>query len=536
MSVYLFDTALYQAANPDLAAAGLTTRQDLEAHFRNHGLSESRLFSNWVDLQFYQAHSPDLAGFSPVQLWEHLRQYGIAEGRAFTPFIDLEYYLANNPDVAVAYRGDRTLAFNHLIEFGLAENRPCSPHFKFDAVLGCFVDQDTRNLVVSWNQVLLNAIKEDKTAPPLAARNLAILHTSLFDAVNAIAKDYTPYYVNTSAPILTSPEAAISAAAHQVLITLYPQQADIFNQAFSESLAAIPDGKSEQDGINLGQFVASQILAWRSQDQADKLVIYQPSNLPGNWQPTPPGFQPALFPQWAEVEPFAMTHGAQFRPDGPPDLNSAEYAEEVNQVKALGGKDSLLRTPEQTEIALFWADGAGTYTPPGHWNEIAQDIAMSRGISLLENARLFALLNIALADAAILAWDAKYEYNLWRPITAIQQADSDGNAQTIADRGWESAIATPPFPEYTSGHSTFSGAADVILSSVFGETVNFTTRSVGLSGISRSFNSFSQAAEEAGMSRIYGGIHFLSANQDGLSAGRNLGNYILDNVLLASTF
>ncbi len=536
MSVYLFDAALYQAANPDLAAAGLNTRQDLEAHFRNHGLSESRLFSNWVDLQFYQANSPDLAGFTPVQLWEHLRQYGIAEGRDFTPFIDLDYYIATNPDVAAACKGDRTLAFNHLIEFGLAENRPCSPDFKFDAVLGCFVDQDTRNLVVAWNQVLLNAIKEDKTAPPLAARNLAILHTSIFDAVNAIAQDYTPYYVSTATPLLTSPEAAISAAAHQVLITLYPSQADIFNQVFAESLAKIPNGKSEQDGIILGQFVANQILAWRSQDQADQLVIYQSSNLPGNWQPTPPGFQPALLPQWANVEPFTMTQGSQFRPDGPPDLNSAEYALELNQVQALGGKDSLLRTPEQLEIALFWADGAGTYTPPGHWNEISQDIAMRRGSNLLEDARLFALLNLALADAAIVAWDAKYEYNLWRPVTAIRQADNDGNDQTIADQRWESAIATPPFPEYISGHSTFSGAADVILTSIFGENVNFTTSSVGLSGISRSFNRFSQAAEEAGMSRIYGGIHFLSGNQDGLTAGRNLGNYILDNFLLASTF
>ena len=281
--------------------------------------------------------------------------------------------------------------------------------------------------------------------------------------------------------------------------------------------------------------MADQILALRSNDGSKNQVSYTPSTNPGNWQPTPPNFQSPLLPQWPNVTPFAMTSGVQFRPSGPPALNSAEYAAEVNLLQEIGKKDSLTRTPEQTEIANFWADGAGTYTPPGHWNEIAEQISLNRGNSLLEDARLFALLNIGLADAGIVAWDAKYANNFWRPITAIRQANTDNNSLTNSDPNWEPLLTTPPFPEYVSGHSTFSGAADAILTSVFGDNVNFsTTTSLEGKVITRSFSSFLQAANEAGISRIYGGIHFPSANEDGLAAGRNLGNYVVNNFLTPS--
>jgi membrane-associated phospholipid phosphatase len=226
-----------------------------------------------------------------------------------------------------------------------------------------------------------------------------------------------------------------------------------------------------------------------------------------------------------------MTNGSQFRPSGPPTLNSDKYAADFNQVKTLGAKNSPVRTTDQTEIAQFWSDGAGTYTPPGHWNAIAEEVATKRNTSLVDEARLFALLNIALADAAIAAWDAKYTYEFWRPVTAIQQADFDNNPQTTADTAWDSLIGTPPFPEYVSGHSTFSGAADAILANFFGDNVGFTTTSSDLPGVSRSYNNFAAAADEAGISRIYGGIHFLSADVDGLAAGRALGNYVFDNFL-----
>ena len=175
--------------------------------------------------------------------------------------------------------------------------------------------------------------------------------------------------------------------------------------------------------------------------------------------------------------------------------------------------------------------GAGTDTPPGHWNTIAANAAITQGLTLAQEARLFALLDISLADAGIAAWDAKYTYNFWRPVTAIQGAGSDGNAATVADATWTPLINTPPFPEYVSGHSTYSGAADAVLTNFFGSNVGFTAGSGGLSGVTRTFDSFTSAANEAGISRIYGGIHFNSANQDGLTTGRAIGSYVASNFL-----
>lgn len=247
-------------------------------------------------------------------------------------------------------------------------------------------------------------------------------------------------------------------------------------------------------------------------------------------------------PQWPRVAPFVMNSPDQFRPAAPPELTSAEYAGAVDEVQRLGGFDSSERTPEQTAIALFWADGGGTFTPPGHWNQIAADVALARGESLAENARLFALLNIALGDAGIAAWDAKYAYDLWRPIHAIHGADTDGNAATVADPTWTPLLKTPPFPSYTSGHSTFSGAASTVLAAIFGDHVHFASQADGHNGFTqrplaesqvarRSFDSFTEAAEEAGRSRIYGGIHFEFDNQAGLLAGRAIGSRVTESLL-----
>jgi hypothetical protein len=229
-----------------------------------------------------------------------------------------------------------------------------------------------------------------------------------------------------------------------------------------------------------------------------------------------------------------MPNGSQFRhPVGPPALNTAEYAAALNEVKSLGATNSTTRTPEQTNIARFWADGAGTSTPPGHWNRIAQSVAAAQGNTLSENARMFALLNLAEADAAVVSWDNKYQTNYWRPVTAIQLADQDGNAATDPDPNWTPLIATPPFPTYTSGHSTFSGAAAEILKLFYGtDNISFTTSAEGAAGVAdRSFTSFSQAAGEAADSRLYGGIHFRFDNDHGLENGIALGQFIFANEL-----
>ena len=239
----------------------------------------------------------------------------------------------------------------------------------------------------------------------------------------------------------------------------------------------------------------------------------------------------ALLPQWPFVTPFALAHPSQFRTAGPPPLTGAAYAADLDEVRRLGRVDSAERTPEQTLIARFWADGAGTATPPGHWNQIARDVSRQRDTGLYENARTFALLNIALADAGISSWDAKYFHGLWRPIMAIREADRDGNPATAPDPGWSPLLATPPFPSYTSTHSTFSAAGAAVLSSVFGPETAFTTATDDLPGVIRGFGSFASAAAEAGRSRIYGGIHFEFDNRDGLAAGAAVGQYVAQTQL-----
>ena len=374
------------------------------------------------------------------------------------------------------------------------------------------------DVVTDWNTAALNAIRAGRTSPPIASRSLALLHVSIYDSVNGIVRTHEPYLVQSSAAASASREAAASAAAHKVLVNLFPAAVSSFDALHAAILAGIPNGPQKTAGIVWGEFVANQILAARANDGSNAIVPPPGGSGPGVWVPTPPAFAPYLLPQWGFVVPFGMSSSSQFRPPGPPSLDSEQYAADYNEVKELGAAVGSTRTQEQTQIALFWADGAGTETPPGHWNGIAQIIAAGQGNTLEENARLFALLNIAMADAAICAWDAKYTFHFWRPVTAINFAEPD--------LIWASFIVTPPFPDYVSGHSTFSGAAATVLALFYGtEDLPFTTGSDSLSGVYRSFPTCLDAAEEAAVSRLYGGIHFRSANEDGLQAGISIGEW-----------
>lgn len=386
------------------------------------------------------------------------------------------------------------------------------------------------DVVIDWNKQLLSAIRTESVPPPRASRAMAMTHLAIYDAVNSIEDTHSPYVVNLTVSNTTSREAAASQAAHDVLTALFPSQAATFAAALQSSLASVAEGLPKSDGIQVGSQVASTILAMRANDHASDIVSYTPSGLVGDWEPTPDAYAPALLPNWPTVSPFAMTSGSQFRSiSGPPSLSSEEYASSLQEVQALGGANSATRTDDQTSIAKFWADGSGTSTPPGHWNRIAQDVAAAKGNTISENARMFALLNVASADAAIACWDNKYAFDVWRPITAIRRADEDGNDTTVADATWTPLLPTPPFPTYTSGHSTFSGAAATVLARFFGsDAVNFTSRSEGFTEPDRSYTSFSQAANEAALSRLYGGIHFTFDNQGGLDAGIHLGNYVAD--------
>ena len=379
------------------------------------------------------------------------------------------------------------------------------------------------DVILRWNETVLQAIKADRTPPPLAVRNLAMVHAAMYDAVNAIDRSGRPYLTDASPPAGASAETAAAVAGHRLLTALYPKQTRRFDAALDDTLADVAPAPGRTDGMVLGKFVAEEMLEWRRKDGTERQVSYAPAPGPGVWQPTPPEFRPALLPQWPRVTCFAMRSGDQFRPRPAPVLDSALYAASFHEVRALGAVNSATRTADQTEVAHFWADGDGTVTPPGHWNRIAQSVAAARGNTPAQNARLFALLNLALADAGIVAWDCKYHYQVWRPIQAIR----------VSDPGWTPLLPTPPFPSFTSGHSTFSGAAAAALEAFFGtDEVPFASASEGLPGVTRTFTSFSSAAAEAGRSRIYGGIHWEFDNAEGLASGRALAKYVSRNYLV----
>lgn len=389
------------------------------------------------------------------------------------------------------------------------------------------------NVILDWNAVMMAAIRSDNTSPALSARNLAILHVAIYDAVNSIARTHQPYLSLLDAPPGASAEAAASAAGYEVLKTLYPGIRARSDETFDEWLASAPDHAGTASGLSLGAKAAHALLAARISDGSATDVPYIPSDAPGQWRRTPPFFRPPLTPQWRFVVPFALSDPDRFVPGPPPALDSPEYAQDVNTVKMLGGKGSAVRTAEQSQIAQFWSDFSYTAMPPGHWHEIAASIARSTSLGLEATARLMALLSIAQADSAVICWEAKYRYNLWRPITAIRRADEDKNPATEPDPAWDHYLVAPPFPAYTSGHSIFSAASAQILTLFFEtDSVAFTAASDSLPGVFRTFNSLAACADEVGMSRIYGGIHFPSDNLEGKRCGRMVAEYVFANWLL----
>ncbi|MFO0877348.1 MAG: phosphatase PAP2 family protein [Gemmataceae bacterium] len=389
--------------------------------------------------------------------------------------------------------------------------------------------QDARALrrdeVITWNELALDAIRAEKTPPPIAARNLAILHSAIYDTVNTIYKQTThrPYRVVLWATESMDTDAAVAACGARVLSELFPEQTRRFDRALERTLSGIPASRPRSLGIGLGRHVADRMLEWRRDDDYLRPVAFRAGVDPGVWRPTPPDYREALLPDYGRQPRFGLSERKVPRLNPPPELDSREFRLDLEEVRALGGMDSVRRSAEGTLIAQFWNDGPGTCTPPGHWNLIAQEVSARNGLRIHDNARLFALLNISLADAAIVCWDYKYRYRLWRPITMIRQTEPT----------WTSLLDTPAFPSYTSGHSTFSGAAATILAQVFGsDEVEFTVGSDGIPGTERTYKGFWKAAEEAGRSRIFGGIHFECDNREGLALGKAIADEILRTRLL----
>ena len=387
--------------------------------------------------------------------------------------------------------------------------------------------------VLDWNALLLDDIRADDSSPTLSTRTLAIMHTSMYDAVNSVLRTHQPYKFQLNAPADTSAEAAAVGAAYEVTKTFYPALAGWADTLYQTWLASVPPDDTVSNGLTLGQTIAQLMLQDRAYDGSSTDIPYIPSADPGQWRRTPPYFRPPLAPQWRYVTPFCLRDLEPFVPPPPPALESPEYAASFNEVQDIGKTNSTSRTAEQRQIAVFWSDFSYTAMPPGHWHEITSKIAAERGLTLADNARLFALISLAQADAAITCWETKYRYNLWRPVTAIVNGNLISNPLTQADSSWGSLLAAPSFPSYTSGHSTFSKASAQVLTHFFGtDAVNFTATSDSLPGVTRSFSSFAACADEVGMSRIYGGIHFAFDNVQGKECGRKIGDYVSANFLL----
>ncbi len=310
-----------------------------------------------------------------------------------------------------------------------------------------------------------------------------------------------------------------------VLLARFPTQADDLNAKRTASLATIEDGQSLQRGVEWGQFVAEAILDWRSTDGFTPAPApYFGGDEPGQWRPTPPLFGPGAAPQFATMTPWGIDSPDQFRPAGPPALDSDQYLDELQETKEMGSDDSTLRTADETAACRFWADTSGTHA----WNLVAIDLSADQGFDLSENARLLATLNLAIADALISCWDAKYHFEFWRPVTAIRLEDADGDGNPD-NPDWTPLITTPAFPEYTSGHSSLAGAAATVLVDYFGDETPFAVESPV--GDMRFFSSFSTAVDEIADARVFAGIHFRAACDDGAAAGSEVAVHILENLM-----
>ena len=432
------------------------------------------------------------------------------------------------------------------------------------------------DIILRWNAIALEADIQDHSGtygdpenggPTEGSWALAIVHIAMYDALNAIVGSHEPYIAVMSPVANASLEAAVAQAAHNTLAELYPAQADYFARELQRCLNRVPANRGRPEGISVGAEAAANILAAREMDGADEgdVPIYPSTNNPpnpGEHQPDP--FNPdqgLLSPGWGQVDTFSgidVTH-SDVRTPPPPALGSAAYADSFNDVLMFGGDGvttQTIRTEEETEIGLFWAyDGTnGLGVPPVLYNQIVRAIARETQNTVAENARLFALVNIAMADAGIASWDSKYFYNVWRPVIGIRQADVDGNDDTLQIEDWtplgapasnESGIDfTPAFPSYPSGHATFGGATFRTLMNFYDtDEFSFRLKSDEMSGrttdsegghrytVVRDYESFSQATAENARSRIYLGIHWQFDADAGIDQGETIADFVFDTLL-----
>jgi hypothetical protein len=390
----------------------------------------------------------------------------------------------------------------------------------FLAGLACSARAD---VITDWNEKAVNASITARQPPWTQSRSITMVHLAMFDALNSIEPRYTPYRVQLQAPGNTSSVAAASAAAHYLMARLYPDQSKDIDAALQAALATVPDGEAKTQGIQLGEKVAAALFQERSSDGANVPDTYRPHVAAGNYVPT-------VLPvasHWGAVKPFALKAGKQFRPGAPYALNSAQWAKDYAEVKRMGAKTGSGRSAEQTEIARFWEQiGAVTYNP------VMRQVAAAKNPNLMENARVFALGYLAVTDAIIAIFDAKYAYNFWRPVTAIRNGDSDGNDATERDAAWEPIIATPLHPEYPCAHCITQSAAASVLNALFGDaSTTFKLTSTTAPGVTRSYSRLSDYVTEVINARIYDGVHYRTSGEVGADMGRKIADYVMQNFL-----
>lgn len=385
--------------------------------------------------------------------------------------------------------------------------------------------------VADWNAIAVQATVAAARPGPSGVVDIAIVQAAIYDAVQAIEKRYEPYYVEI--PGATGSAAAATAkAAHDVLVNRFPAQQASLDAAYDQYL--LNHGLSPGDpGVEVGAKAAAAIIALRACDGGFPDPPPPPfigGTAIGMWRPTPPGNLPMAAPWLGNVTPLTLTRPSQFRADAPPALTSREYARDYNEVKAMGALNNSSRTAEQTDMAHFWNANYLVL-----WNKVFRDLAAAHVDNIADSARLFALADMSIADAVITAWNTKNYYVVWRPSTAIQEGNNDGNPRTVGDPSWQPLVNNPNYPDYSSGANNFSAAATRTLAHFFGTddmTFSITTTNTGPTiQDTRTFNHFSDASQEVVDARIYEGIHFRFADETARNQGRQVADWAFKNFL-----
>ena len=397
------------------------------------------------------------------------------------------------------------------------------PKLLLGLALTCPMTSASANVIADWDATAVAIVASALPGPP-AEREMALVHAAMFDAVNAIERRYRPYLIELTAAPTTSQEAAAAMAAATVLTALHPEAASDIKAKLASHLATIPDGEAKAEGVKLGEAVATKVLQARATDGASAPDAYRPKTKPGVYIPT----AIMLASAWPDMTPFALTKPSQFRPGPPPALDSKEWAADFNEIKAYGGKVSTERSAQQTETARFWLMvGAPAYHP------VPRQLVVAKKMSVIDSARFMALYAVALTDAYIAVFDAKYHYDFWRPITAIRNGDMNGNPATALEATWQPIDNTPMHPEYPCAHCIESGAAAAVIESILGsaDIPEVSVTSTTAPGVTRRWTNLGVLSDEIANARIWAGFHYRFSTRVGTDMGHRIGEFVVKSVM-----